>query len=98
MKYSAIFLLAALSGFYVNNFEARTRYLNPQDWMCELDEAIYISCSLDAGQTPNNYGGPIASVCAKNNTSPDSGYVQYRYGIAGESIYPRKQSRLREES
>lgn len=95
MKYSATCLLTVLGLFSVNSSEARTRYLNPQDTMCELDETIYISCSLDAGPTPNDYSGPIASVCAKDNASPDSGYVQYRYGIPGESIqslYPKEKA------
>ncbi len=95
MKYSAFCLLAALGGFFGNSCEARTRYLNPQDTLCDADEAIYISCALDAGPTPNDYSGPIASVCAKDNASPDSGYVQYRYGIPGESIqsiYPQEKS------
>ncbi len=73
--------------------EARTRYLDFQATMCEAGEAVYISCSLDAGPTPNDYSGPVASVCAKGNKSPDTGYVQYRYGIPGAKVdfaYPRK--------
>ncbi len=95
MKYSAFCLLAALGGVFVNSSEARTRYLNPQDTLCDADEAIYISCSLDAGSSPSDYDGQIASVCAKGNLSPSTGYVQYRYGIPGaevEYLYPQEKS------
>lgn len=48
--------------------------------MCREGETIYISCALDAGTDQYSYDGPVASICAKGNTSPDRGYVQYRYG------------------
>lgn len=93
MKLSSLLSLIVASFFLVSHAEARTRYLNLTDTMCVKGEAVYISCSLDAGPTPNDYNGPVASVCAKGNTSPDSGYVQYRYGIPGakaEFTFPRK--------
>jgi hypothetical protein len=48
--------------------------------MCRRDETIYISCALDGGPDPYSYEGSVASVCAKDNVSPEAGYVQYRYG------------------
>lgn len=50
---------------------------------CDSDEDIYFSCPLQNGK--------IVSVCAKNNTDPTKGYVQYRYGKpeAIELEYPR---------
>lgn len=40
--------------------------------LCDDDEEIYFSCPLENGKS--------VSVCAKNNTAPSRGYVQYRYG------------------
>lgn len=40
--------------------------------LCNDGEEVYFSCPLANGKT--------ASVCAKGNTDPDHGYVQYRYG------------------
>lgn len=39
---------------------------------CNEGDESYFSCPLENGK--------IVSVCAKNNTDPDRGYVQYRYG------------------
>lgn len=81
--------------FMIFASEAKTRYLDFQATMCEVDEAVYISCSLDAELTPNDYSGAVASVCAKGNTSPDTGYVQFRYGLPGEPAdftYPLEKS------
>jgi len=41
--------------------------------LCTADEDIYFSCELEEIRK-------IASVCAKGNSSPDDGYVQYRFG------------------
>jgi hypothetical protein len=41
--------------------------------LCANDEDVYFSCEVEGAQK-------IASVCAARNTSPDDGYVQYRYG------------------
>lgn len=53
--------------------------------MCQAGEDVYISCSFDNNSEPDKYFGPAASICAKNNTSPDHGYVQYRYGTPPDS-------------
>jgi len=51
--------------------------------LCSEDEDIYFSCPLDDGK--------IVSVCAKNNTTPNHGYVRYRYGIESDIFeYPRE--------
>jgi hypothetical protein len=39
--------------------------------LCQPHEEVYFSCAI---------GGKIMSVCASGNISPDSGYVQYRFG------------------
>jgi len=53
--------------------------------LCHHDEVEYFSCKL---QDSNK----IASVCAAGNSSPDHGYVQYRFGTHGniEYTYPGK--------
>ncbi|MFJ4375264.1 hypothetical protein ACIP1T_22000 [Pseudomonas japonica] len=48
--------------------------------MCTEEEDIYISCSMGANNS-GAHDGPVASICAKDNSSPRKGYVQYRYGI-----------------
>jgi len=40
--------------------------------LCNDGEEIYFSCPLENQKT--------VSVCAKDNTAPNRGYVQYRYG------------------
>ncbi|WP_253417595.1 hypothetical protein [Pseudomonas sp. GGS8] len=51
--------------------------------LCSDDEDIYFSCPLDGGKT--------VSVCARGNSKPTAGSVQYRYGVPGkvEMIYPK---------
>lgn len=41
--------------------------------LCTANEDIYFSCELEGGHK-------VVSICAAGNTSPDNGYVQYRYG------------------
>lgn len=48
--------------------------------MCREGEDIYISCAFNPDADQYSYGGEVASICAKSNTSPDDGYIQYRYG------------------
>ncbi|MFS2201602.1 hypothetical protein ACCD00_24155 [Pseudomonas sp. Pseusp3] len=48
--------------------------------MCEDGEDIYISCAFNTSSDEYDYDGKVASICANSNTSPESGYVQYRYG------------------
>jgi hypothetical protein len=47
--------------------------LDKGETLCTEKEDIYFNCKLDGGHK-------LVSVCAAGNTSPDSGYVQYRYG------------------
>jgi hypothetical protein len=54
--------------------------------LCSQHEDIYFSCPF--------IDGKIVSVCALHNTSPNSGYVQYRYGTPEklELMYPETKS------
>lgn len=58
-------------------------YIDIHDTMCTEGEAIYISCSFNTNAENKT---KVASICAKDNESPKSGYVQYRYGIPGEKL------------
>jgi hypothetical protein len=50
--------------------------------LCNEDEDIYFSCQLNNGKT--------ASICANRNTTPNRGYVKYKYGIEGNAfVFPR---------
>lgn len=51
--------------------------------LCSGDEDIYFSCPLEGGKT--------VSVCARGNSKPTAGAVQYRYGVPGniEMVYPK---------
>ncbi|WP_223533267.1 MULTISPECIES: hypothetical protein [unclassified Pseudomonas] len=60
---------------------AKDPYVDIDTTMCRAGETIYISCALDGGPDEHDYDGPVASICAKNNVSPETGYVQYRYGL-----------------
>lgn len=57
-------------------------WADTNETLCVAGEDIYFSCPLN--------GGKIVSICASGNNSPDSGYVQYRYGTGKkiEIIYP----------
>jgi hypothetical protein len=46
--------------------------------LCHDNEDIYFNCELENS-------GKMVSICAKNNASPDNGYVQYRIGT-GRSV------------
>ncbi|GAB7525882.1 hypothetical protein PBS_48720 [Paraburkholderia sp. 2C] len=58
-------------------------YLAPAS-LCQRGEKQYFSCELQGSRK-------IASICAANNTSPDHGYVQYRFGTQRkiEYTFPR---------
>ncbi|MCC6075360.1 hypothetical protein ACFPTX_12870 [Pseudomonas sp. GCM10022188] len=58
-------------------------YIDNQETMCTEWEAIYISCSFS---TNTESKIKVASICAKDNKTPNSGYVQYRYGIPGKKL------------
>jgi len=59
---------------------AKDPYVDINTTMCEEGEDIYISCAFNPNSDEYDYVGKVASVCAKSNTSPEHGYVQYRYG------------------
>ncbi|WP_246793372.1 hypothetical protein [Burkholderia perseverans] len=48
--------------------------------LCGSDETIYFSCKIE-------HTRDYASVCAKDNTAADAGYVQYRYGHDAASAF-----------
>jgi hypothetical protein len=56
--------------------------------MCEEGEDVYISCAFNDGLDQYSYVGKVASICAKANTSPGSGYVQYRFGKPSYGLGP----------
>lgn len=51
------------------------------DTLCTPEEDVYFSCSV---------GEKTLSLCARGNTDPDSGYVQYRYGslVKPDMVFP----------
>ncbi|RDU97440.1 hypothetical protein DWV00_19740 [Trinickia dinghuensis] len=67
-------------------YDARNAHTQPsqdEQTLCTDREEIYFSCPLENGKT--------VSVCAKDNTGPDRGYVQYRYGAKGDVFaFPNK--------
>jgi hypothetical protein len=58
---------------------ARAAALGPHS-LCGGDETIVFSCKIE-------HGKGYASICAKGNTSPDAGYVQYRFGHDAASAF-----------
>ncbi|WP_240997897.1 hypothetical protein [Pseudomonas viridiflava] len=52
--------------------------------LCSIGEKIYFSCPFSDEK--------IVSICASGNTSPSTGYVQYRYGTPDniEMIFPQE--------
>lgn len=69
-------VLAALIGF------ATYAHSNELHFLCKAEEQLVFGCSLGEKQV---------SVCASPNLTLDTGYVQYRFGIADqlEQVYPR---------
>jgi hypothetical protein len=83
MRKTAIFMvaLAALAGHGMAY--AQDEPLQDEPTLCNGDEEVYFSCPLENEKT--------VSVCAKGNTSPDHGYVQYRYGTKSDAFaFPGK--------
>jgi hypothetical protein len=61
--------------------KAQTQPSPREQTLCDDREEIYFSCPLENGKT--------VSVCARNNTGPDRGYLQYRYGTKdGTFVFP----------
>jgi len=58
--------------------DAQTQSSQDEQTLCQESEEVYFSCPLENGKT--------VSVCAKDNTNPERGYVQYRYGSKGDSF------------
>ncbi|MBT2337748.1 MULTISPECIES: hypothetical protein [Pseudomonas] len=77
--------------FFCSEVWAEEPYVDIGTTLCREGETIYISCALNGGSNQYDYEGAVASICAKKNTSPDQGYVQYRYGTP---TYGYKKERL----
>lgn len=62
-----------------------TEPLEPPDTLCIAQEKIVFSCGT---------GKKVISVCSSENLSPDTGYVQYRYGTKTmtELIFPEQKN------
>lgn len=105
MKKTLLICLAATSFMHLKSW-AKDPYVDVNTTMCMEGEDIYISCAFNSGEDEYDYTGKVASICAKSNTSPGSGYVQYRYGKpsygAGqakiEMQFPEKKSHQQEYS
>lgn len=84
-------MVCLAAAFFVNlKSWAIDRYVDVNSTLCEKGEDIYISCAFNSSLDQDNYLGKVASICAKANTSPDSGYVQYRFGKPSYSIGPAR--------
>jgi hypothetical protein len=60
---------------------AQTESSQEEQTLCNEDEDVYFSCPLENGKT--------VSVCAKDNTNPNRGFVQYRYGSKNNAfVFP----------
>ncbi|WP_447803392.1 hypothetical protein [Pseudomonas serbica] len=80
MKKIFMICLAVMALAQVKSW-AKDPYVDINSTMCEKGESIYISCAFNTNTDEYSYVGKVASICAKSNSSPDSGYVQYRYGL-----------------
>ncbi|CAB3735978.1 hypothetical protein LMG24238_06184 [Paraburkholderia sediminicola] len=72
IRMAGLFTVVLLSLVRYDLANAQTPLSQDEQTLCNEGEEIYFSCPLENGKT--------VSVCAKNNTDPDRGYVQYRYG------------------
>jgi hypothetical protein len=82
-KFLRVFLVIYVFGCFVSTAFAEEEQDAEDVALCSAQEDIYFSCPLPAGK--------IVSVCASGNVNPNSGYVQYRYGVPGkiELLYPQ---------
>ncbi|MDR6412514.1 hypothetical protein [Paraburkholderia terricola] len=81
IRTAGIFMVAFLSLVKYDVASAQTQSSQEEQTLCNEDEEVYFSCPLENGKT--------VSVCAKNNTDPERGFVQYRYGSKNDAfIFP----------
>jgi hypothetical protein len=86
-----ILIVCLAIGSFVNPKPgAKDRYVDINSTLCEKGEDVYISCAFNSSFDQDNYLGKVASICAKANTSPASGYVQYRFGKPSYGIGPAR--------
>ena len=78
----------AITFFTSSNSWAKDPYVDINTTMCTEGEDIYISCAFNPSSDQYSYVGKVASICAKANTSPESGYVQYRFGKPSFGVGP----------
>lgn len=72
IRMAGFFVVVVLSLVKYDVANAQTQSSQDEQTLCGEGEEVYFSCPLENGKT--------VSVCAKNNTAPNRGYVQYRYG------------------
>ncbi|MFM0236174.1 hypothetical protein [Paraburkholderia sediminicola] len=78
---AGFFTVVLLSLVKYDVADAQTQSSQDEQTLCKEGEEVYFSCPLENGKT--------VSVCAKNNTDPERGYVQYRYGSKDDAfVFP----------
>ncbi|AJW98893.1 hypothetical protein BM43_595 [Burkholderia gladioli] len=86
MRIAGIFMVGLVSLSHYGAAHAQggqSESVQDEKTLCSEDEDVYFSCPLENGKT--------ISVCAKGNTSPNQGYVQYRYGTRIDAFpFPAK--------
>ena len=81
IRMARFFMVVVLSLVKYDVANAQTQSSQDEQTLCSEGEEVYFSCPLENGKT--------VSVCAKNNTAPNRGYVQYRYGSKDDAFaYP----------
>jgi hypothetical protein len=55
--------------------------------LCSSNETVYFSCKIERTRE-------YASICAKDNVSPDTGYVQYRFGRDQDAAFKFPNSKV----
>lgn len=82
MRMAGIFTIVLLSLFKFDAACAQDAMSLQEQTLCNDGEEVYFSCPLENRKT--------VSVCAKGNTDPGRGYVQYRYGTKDKAFaFPR---------
>jgi hypothetical protein len=78
---AGFFMVVVLSLVKYDVANAQTQSSQDEQTLCSEGEEVYFSCPLENGKT--------VSVCAKDNTAPNRGYVQYRYGNKDDAfVFP----------